>query len=251
MKRVRLKRVRLKNVRLKRRRLEERSWGNIDGRSMYKAVVFDLDGTLLDTLDDLCGAVNATLKKFAFPTRTKEEVRSFIGNGIRLLVGRAMGDCSHPQLDEALEEFKRYYAEHCKDETRPYEGIMPLLGRLREQGIQTGVLSNKADFATRALVEEYFGGLIEKAAGENEAAGIRKKPAPDALFAMMDALGVTREETLYVGDSEVDIQTAQNAGVDCVCVLWGFKDEAFLRANGGVNLIREPYQLLPFLGITD
>ena len=218
---------------------------------MYKAVVFDLDGTLLDTLDDLCGAVNAALQKFAFPTRTREEVRSFIGNGIRLLVGRAMGDCAHPQLDEVLGEFKRYYALHCKDETCPYEGIASLLTVLREKGIRTGVLSNKADFATRALVDEYFGGLIDEAAGENEAAGIKKKPAPDALLAMMNALGVMREETLYVGDSEVDIQTAQNADVDCVCVLWGFKDEAFLRESGGVRFVREPRQLLPFLGITD
>ena len=218
---------------------------------MYKAVVFDLDGTLLDTLDDLCGAVNAALEKYSFPMRTKEEVRSFIGNGIRLLVGRAMGDCSHPQLDVVLDEFKRYYAEHCKDETRPYEGIMPLLERLKAAGVLIGVLSNKADFATKTLVKEYFGAVIDEAAGENEAAGIQKKPAPDALYAMMTKLGVTREETLYVGDSEVDIQTAKNAGVDCVCVLWGFKDEAFLRANGGKNFIREPYQLLPFLGIID
>ena len=218
---------------------------------MYKAVIFDLDGTLLDTLDDLCGAVNAALERFSFPTRTKEEVRSFIGNGIRLLVGRAMGDCSHPQLDVVLDEFKRYYAVHCKDETRPYEGIMPLLQCLKERGVLTGVLSNKADFATKALVKEYFGSVIGEAAGENEAAGIQKKPAPDALYAMMTKLGVTREETLYVGDSEVDILTAKNAGVDCVCVLWGFKDEPFLRANGGDNFICEPYQLLPFLGIIE
>lgn len=218
---------------------------------MYKAVIFDLDGTLLDTLDDLCGAVNAALEKYSFPTRTKEEVRSFIGNGIRLLVGRAMGDCAHPRLDVVLDEFKRYYAVHCKDETRPYEGIMPLLERIKEAGVLTGVLSNKADFATKALVEEYFGTVIRDAAGENEAAGIRKKPAPDALYAMMKRLGVTPEQTLYVGDSEVDIQTANNAGVDCVCVLWGFKDEAFLRANGGKNFIRKPSELLPFLGIID
>ncbi|MBQ2768960.1 MAG: HAD-IA family hydrolase [Clostridia bacterium] len=212
---------------------------------MYETVIFDLDGTLLDTLDDLASAVNAALKKYSLPCRKKEEVRAFIGNGARKLMERAVGEQS-PLVDEALSEFYAYYQAHCKDDTKPYQGGLELLLRLKERGIKTAVLSNKPDFAVKLLAEEYFGGLLELAVGENEGAGIRKKPAPDALFLVLESLGVDKKSAVYVGDSEVDIQTAQAAGMDCICVTWGFKDKEFLAENGGKTFIDEPAQLLAY-----
>lgn len=210
---------------------------------MYKTVIFDLDGTLLDTLDDLWAAVNAALVKFGLPTRTKEEVRSFVGNGIVKLMERSAGAVDREIFDGVMTEFKRYYGEHCADWTKPYDGIMPLLEKLKANGIATAVVSNKADFAVKKLSKAYFGELIKEAVGEDEAAGIRKKPAPDSLLAVMQRLGAGTDSTVYVGDSEVDIQTAKNAGVACISVTWGFKDRAFLLENGATKLIDEPMKI--------
>ena len=212
---------------------------------MYKTIVFDLDGTLLDTLDDLTNAVNAAMRKLGLKTRTREEVRSFVGNGIKKLIERALGEHT-ACLDEALAEFKRYYGEHCADETKAYEGILPLLATLKARGVKTAVLSNKADFAVKKLAKAYFDGFLLSAVGENEEAGIRKKPAPDALFAVMEELNAEKETTLYVGDSEVDIETAKNAGVACLCVTWGFRDRAFLEAQGGVLFVDQPMEILGY-----
>jgi len=208
----------------------------------YRLIAFDLDGTLLDTLDDLTGAANAVLSVYGLPARTREEVRTFIGNGIEMLMRRCAAPA--PYKADMLTTFKKEYIAHCKDKTAPYEGILPLLATLKEKGFALAVLSNKADFATKKLVQDYFGDYITLAVGENEAAGVRKKPAPDALFSVMEEVGVTPRETLYVGDSEVDILTAKAAGVDCVSVLWGFKDEAFLRENGATTLVASPEELL-------
>ena len=211
---------------------------------MYKTVIFDLDGTLLDTLDDLWDAVNAALEKFGLPLRTREEVRAFIGNGIVKLMQRASGLVEGEIFDGVLAEFKRYYGAHCEDKTQPYAGVIPMLERLRAKGIQTAVVSNKADFAVKKLAKGYFHGLLQEAVGENEEAGIRKKPAPDSLLAVMENLGAGTCSTVYVGDSEVDIQTAQNAGVDCISVTWGFKDKDFLIENGATVLVDSVEQLL-------
>ncbi len=208
----------------------------------YRLIAFDLDGTLLDTLDDLTAAVNVALVKYALPARTREEVRAFIGNGIELLMRRAAAPA--PFEEGMLQVFKESYFSHCQDKTRPYEGIDSLLKELQATGVEIAVLSNKADFATKKLVKEYFDEYVSLAVGENERAGVRKKPAPDALFGVMEAFGRTREETLYVGDSEVDIQTAKNAEVDCVSVTWGFKDKGFLIEKGATCLIDTPLQLL-------
>ena len=213
----------------------------------YKAIIFDLDGTLLDTLADLADAVNYALAKNGLPTRSQEEVRSFVGNGIVNLMHRAVGR-EHGGFDAILNDFIEYYKAHCADKTQPYAGIEAMLTALKDRGVKTGILSNKADFATKALAKQYFDGLLCAAAGENEAAGIRKKPAPDALLAMMKEFGVSEEETLYVGDSEVDIQTAQNAGVDCLSVAWGFKDESFLKEHGAKHMIYQPCELLKAIG---
>ena len=213
---------------------------------MDETIIFDMDGTLLDTLDDLWAATNAALSAYGLKERSREEVRSFVGNGIAKLMQRAIGRENYSEFDGALEAFNRYYGEHCKDKTKPYEGIIPLLEALKERGIKTAVVSNKTDFAVKILAEEYFKGLITEAVGENEAAGIRKKPAPDSLFAVMEKLNAKRETTLYVGDSEVDIQTAQNAGVACVSVTWGFKDREFLIGNGATTLVDTPFEILKY-----
>ena len=214
---------------------------------MYETIIFDLDGTLLNTLDDVWNAVNAALRKFGLPTRTREEVRSFIGNGIVKLMERAAGEVEKQVFDGVLAEFKRYYGEQCEDCTKLYEGLMELLECLKGKGIKTAVVSNKADFAVKKLADGYFKGLLREAVGENEEAGIRKKPAPDSLLAVMERLGAGTRSTVYVGDSEVDIQTANNAGVDCISVTWGFKDKDFLIAHGAKTLIDAPKELLRFV----
>ncbi len=210
---------------------------------MYETVIFDLDGTLLDTLDDLTAAVNAALSICGLPLRSKEEVRAFVGNGIAKLMERAIGarsDC----FEKAFAAFKSYYAEHCHDMTKPYDGIMDLLHILKARGIKTAVLSNKADFAVKKLANEYFSGLLQEAIGENEEMGIRKKPAPDALIAVMERLQT--KNAVYVGDSEVDVQTAANAGVDCICVTWGFREKETMEACGGKTFVDSPAEILKY-----
>ncbi len=214
---------------------------------MYEFIVFDLDGTLLNTLEDLTDAVNVALSKNSLQERSLQEVRSFIGNGIKKLIERAVGEENQAIAEKALRDFKDYYGEHCADKTRPYEGIIPLLQVLKKKGKKLAVLSNKADFAVKLLATEYFDGIFDEAVGENESDGIRKKPAPDSLLSVMERQGNTRNNTLYVGDSEVDIKTARNAGVDCLCVTWGFKDKAFLVDNGGKYFVEEPIQILHFI----
>ncbi len=211
---------------------------------MYEVIVFDLDGTLLDTLDDLHISVNVALEKFSLPKRSREEVRSFVGNGIAKLIERSVGEVSKEIYEGVFAAFKRHYGEHCEDNTKPYEGIVEVLQELKRRGIATAVVSNKADFAVKKLSKSYFGELLLAAVGENEEEGIRKKPAPDSLLSVMEKLGGNRENTLYVGDSEVDIQTAQNAGVDCLSVTWGFKDREFLLQNGASRLADMPKEIL-------
>ena len=206
----------------------------------YQVVLFDLDGTLLDTLDDLHVAVNFVLEKYRLPIRTRDEVRAFIGNGIVKLMERSVGAGmrSMVNLDDVVTDFKAYYGAHCQEKTKPYDGVMELLANLKKAGVKVGVVSNKAHFATAQLCEYYFGDLVDVAIGENEAGGVRKKPAPDSVFAAIEAVGgVDPSRVVYVGDSEVDIQTAMNAGVDCISVCWGMKDREFLVENGASVLI--------------
>ncbi len=217
---------------------------------MYKAFVFDLDGTLLDTLDDLTNAVNYALQEVGLPSRTKDEVRSFVGDGIARLIERAVGEHTE-KAPMALALFKEYYALHCAEKTKPYEGILPLLQTLKEKGIKTAVLSNKADFAVKSLAKSYFDGLLLEAVGENESAGIFKKPAPDSLLAVIERLEVTKAQTLYIGDSDTDIQTAKNAGVDCICVTWGFREKEFLQNHGGKRFVDKPSELLKGIACLD
>ena len=214
---------------------------------MYETIVFDLDGTLLDTLDDLADSTNVALAAYGLPPRTREEVRGFVGNGVAKLIERAVGKEHLAEKENVLAAFRERYAAHCADKTAPYEGVISLLQTLRERGIKTAVLSNKPDAVVKSLSTRYFGGLLQESVGENEAAGIRKKPAPDALYEVMKNLSADPETTVYVGDSDVDIQTAKNAGIDCICVTWGFRDRDFLEKNGGVYFVDAPAEILKYM----
>lgn len=214
----------------------------------YKAVIFDLDGTLLNTLQDLTDAVNAALSSQQLPLRTIDEIRHFVGNGIIKLLERAVPEGKkHPAFDEICTVFRKYYGEHCQDKTSPYEGILPLLNDLKTRKIQAAVVSNKADFAVQELIPFYFGDLIAVAHGENEAGGIRKKPAPDMVLQTLKELECEAGETVYVGDSDVDIETAENAGLDCISVSWGFRSRDFLEEHGASLIINKPEELIPIL----
>ena len=207
-----------------------------------KAVIWDLDGTLLNTLDDLAASVNAALAMNGMPLRSTEEVRAFVGNGIRNLMMRAVpGGEANPAFDKALEDFTRHYGAHSRDRTRPYDGILEMLDRMSAAGVKHAIVSNKIDFAVKALSRAYFGERMCAAIGDDPSRA--RKPAPDSVFAAMREMGVTAQETVYVGDSDVDVLTARNAGVPCVAVLWGFRDEACLRAAGAERLARTPDEL--------
>ncbi|MBQ3507425.1 MAG: HAD family hydrolase [Clostridia bacterium] len=212
----------------------------------YRTAVFDLDGTLLDTLEDLYLATNAALEHYSLPRRTRDEVRMFVGNGVELLIRRAVPSGTDEQMiQEVLADFKATYATICEDHTEPYKGVLDLLTALRAHGIRTAVVSNKFDAATKRLCGKYFGDLVEVAIGEK--AGVRKKPAPDTVMEALNELGVTADRAVYVGDSDVDIQTAKNCSMPCISVTWGLRDEDFLRDHGATTLIHSPEELLPII----
>lgn len=201
----------------------------------YGTVIFDMDGTILDTLEDMQAAVNAALAEEGFPVRTLDEVRRFVGNGNRLLAARAVPEGAGPDAAErVLRGFHRHYRGHCADHTKAYRGVIPLIERLRAAGVKTAVVSNKADYAVQALAEDYFPGLFDFVTGERE--GIRRKPAPDGVLAAMEALGADRTRTVYVGDSEVDLETAANAEIPCIAVYWGFRTKSELLAHGAERM---------------
>ena len=211
----------------------------------YKTYIFDLDGTLLDTLGDLAASVNYALRTHGFLEHSVDDVRQFVGNGVRKLMERAVPDgTDNPLFEEAFATFRRYYMEHSLDTTRPYEGIPEALAALKARGCHLAVVSNKMMAATQALCSHFFPDTIEVAIGEHEAEGIRKKPAPDTVIAALKALGVGKEDAVYVGDSDVDIQTACNSGIPCISVLWGFRDRDFLKQHGAETFISTPSELL-------
>ena len=207
----------------------------------YTTVLFDLDGTLLNTIDDLTDAVNRTLARFDLPQRTRGEVRSFVGNGARLLMERAAPEVTGERFEELLESYKADYDANCRVKTAPYPGVDERLQALKAAGVRTGLISNKPDSAVQPLYEAFFADTIDVAVGERE--GIRRKPAPDTVLSAMEQLGAKPGETLYVGDSEVDIQTARNAGVACASVAWGFRNPSFLLAHGAKRLFASAREL--------
>lgn len=209
---------------------------------MYQLVIFDLDGTILDTLQDLADAVNHAMKKNDMPLHTVDEVRQFVGNGIRKLIERSVPkETETAVIDKVHSDFTAYYQVHCADNTAPYAGIPELLQNLREHGIHTAVISNKADYAVQSLCEQYFPNLFDAVAGEKE--GTRRKPAPDSVNAVLNALHLTREQAVYIGDSDVDIETAKNAGMPCISVAWGFRDVPFLKEHHASQIVKDVPEL--------
>lgn len=197
----------------------------------YRLAIFDLDGTILDTLDDLCSSVNHALKQSGYPSRNRQEVRRFLGNGARALITKSVpAGSSDKDIDQTLTLFSSYYGEHCNDVTAPYAGIPELFDVLRNNAIKVAVVSNKPDFAVQILCRQHFPEKLDAVTGER--ADVRKKPAPDSVNDVMYKLGIALEDAIYIGDSEVDIETAANAGIPCISVDWGFRDKDFLEAVG-------------------
>lgn len=211
---------------------------------MYKVYIFDLDGTLLDTLTDLAASTNYALREHGMPEHSVDDVRRFVGNGVRKLMERAVPDgADNPSFDEAFATFRQHYMEHALDTTRPYDGIPEMLATLKSRGCRIAVVSNKMMAATQELCQHFFPDTVEVAIGEHEAEGIRKKPAPDTVYAALSALGVTKDHAVYVGDSDVDIATARHAGLPCISVLWGFRNRDFLLQHGATTLVTIPSEL--------
>lgn len=202
----------------------------------YKAVIFDMDGTILYTLEDIVLCMNEALRRNGLPEITEERIRVIIGHGIMNEVRGSVPDGTDPEITEKVyEDFNELYAVHCMDHTKPYDGIIELIGRLRRQGVKTAVVSNKGDYAVRELNDIIFPGLFEASAGEKE--GIAKKPAPDTVFAVLKEMDVSAEEAVYVGDSEVDLQTARNAGMDCIIVSWGYRTKEQMKKDGAECIV--------------
>lgn len=215
-------------------------------KDIVKAIVFDMDGTLLDTLHDLTNAVNVALGRYALPMKTVDEVCKVVGNGARNLVkGVVPGGEEHPDFESIFEYYKAYYAQHCEEETKPYEGIRELLQELKKRNYKMAVVSNKPDGAVKVLAEKYFPGCFSVAIGDRE--GYNRKPAPDLVYKALEELQVSKEHAIYVGDSDVDLMTAMNAELPCVSVTWGFRDREFLMFHGARVFIDKPMELLEIL----
>lgn len=211
----------------------------------YQTYIFDLDGTLLSTLDDLAASTNYALRSNGMPEHSVDDVRRFVGNGVRLLMERAVpGGAANPKFDAAFTAFKQHYLEHSLDTTKPYPGVLAMLAELKARGKRMAVVSNKFYAATQELCRHFFGDSIEVAIGERE--GIRKKPAPDTVEEALRQLGVGKEGAVYVGDSDVDVATARNSGLPCISVLWGFRDKDFLIEHGAETFISSPAELLDY-----
>lgn len=209
---------------------------------MKHIVVFDLDGTLLNTLEDLAASVNYALRSNHYPERSQKEVRSYLGNGIRFLMRKAAPEAiSEEQFEKTFCDFKSYYMEHCMDSTCPYDGVLELMAELKDMGYTMAIVSNKLQPAVTELNEKFFSKYVSVAIGES--AEVHRKPAPDSVFKALEMMGAKAEDAVYIGDSEVDMQTAQNASLPCISVLWGFRDKDFLMERGATVLVEKPAEV--------
>jgi phosphoglycolate phosphatase len=212
----------------------------------YNTIIFDLDGTLLNTLEDLTDSVNYSLEQHNFPTRTIDEVRSFVGNGVKRLMDLAVPSGTNVEITaECLEMFREHYSKNMRNKTKPYDEIPNLLKSLKEKGCKLAIVSNKFDSAVKELCKDYYSEYITVAIGDSP--NVLKKPAPDSVFAALAALNATTNEALYVGDSDVDVHTAHNAGLKCVGVTWGFRTKELLEQVGADYIIDKPMHLLNYL----
>ena len=210
----------------------------------FETYVFDLDGTLLETLKDLAASTNYALRTHNMPEHSIEDVRMFVGNGVKKLIERAIPNgIENPQFEDVYATFRQHYLEHNLDTTKPYEGIPELLAELKARGKKLAIVSNKFYAATQELARHFFPDTIEVAIGERE--NIKKKPAPDTVIEALRQLGASKETAVYIGDSDVDIMTAKNCNMPCVSVLWGFRDKEFLMEHGATFFVKKPCQLLP------
>ena len=213
----------------------------------YRAVLYDMDGTVLDTLEDMADSVNESLSRFGLPPVTLDKVRRSVGNGARKLIFRVVPEGTDPALTEqVLAFYKPWYDAHCNEKTRPYAGVPELMARLRDRGIAQAIISNKPDPAVQELARAFFPGLLETAVGES--AAVRTKPNPDAILAAVKQMGVPLEQCVYVGDSEVDVEAARNAGLDCISVSWGFRSVEQLLAAGAARIVSDPAGLEAAIG---
>lgn len=209
----------------------------------YELIVFDMDGTILDTLEDLKNSMNHTLRMYNMPERSLDEIRSFVGNGIRKLIERAVvSDTSEDKIDLIHKDFMAHYEVHCADLTKPYDGVNTLIAELRKRGYKTAVVSNKADGAVQDLCVQYFPGLFDLAIGERPE--IAKKPAPDMVNLALEQLHVSKEKAVYIGDSDVDVATARNSNLDMIAVDWGFRTREFLVEQGAEIIVSKPEEIL-------
>ena len=210
---------------------------------MYETYIFDLDGTLLNTLADLATSCNYALRTNGFPERTVEEVRQFVGNGVKKLMERAIPcGLENPLFEQTFSDFRRHYLDHGLDTTLPYPGIMDMLGRLHRQGKKVAVVSNKFYAATNDLCKHFFSDYVSVAIGERE--NVRKKPAPDTVLEALRQLHADKQGAVYIGDSDVDIQTARNCDMPCISVLWGFRDKEFLLSHGATYFVTSPEEII-------
>ena len=215
----------------------------IDVLENYSTIIWDLDGTLMDTLKDLWLSTNHALKVYGMPERTYEEVRQFVGNGVRKLIERAVPDGEdNPSFEDVFAEFKRYYMIHCQDNTKPYDGIVETLRELKRQDKRMAIVSNKLQSGVTELHKQWFGNVVDVAVGERD--GIKRKPEPDMVEIALSELGVDKQDAVYIGDSDVDIATARNSNLPCISVLWGFRDRDFLIRHGATTFAEKPENLL-------
>lgn len=209
-------------------------------------VIFDLDGTLLNTLEDLTDSVNYGLTQLDYPQRTLEEINSFVGNGVKVLIEKALpAKASSKDIEQCLHIFRDHYSNNMRNKTKPYEGVCEVLKVLKEKNYRLAVVSNKFDAAVKMLCEEYFSDFIKTAIGESS--NVNRKPAPDSVYRAMDVLGSKKEECIYVGDSEVDVKTAHNAGIKCIGVTWGFRGRQVLESEGSDFIVDSPKEILDVL----
>lgn len=212
---------------------------------MIDTCLFDLDGTLLDTVDDLLDSVNYALGSFDYELKTKEDVRLAVGNGISKLMARMLpGGASDPNFMESINKFKEFYISIKKSKTHPYDGVVELLSELKSRNYKIGVISNKFDRACKMQCQSFFNGLVDYAQGEDEYMGIIRKPNPAGVNKVLEILNSDYKNSIFIGDSEVDIQTAKNANMPCISVLWGLKSKEFLIQNGGTIFVNSPLEIL-------
>lgn len=208
----------------------------------YKAVLFDMDGTVLDTLDDLADSVNHSLKQFSLPEVSRFQVSQSLGNGAAYLIRQCLPKNTPDALfEQVLAFYKPWYAAHCRIKTKPYAGILPLMEELRAAGVRQAIISNKPDSAVQELAEAFFPGLMDVVIGESSA--VRRKPSPDTVLAAAEKMGIAVPGCVYIGDTEVDVETSHNAGMDCIAVTWGFRTEEQLRAAGAAPIVHTPAEL--------